>query len=181
MQSFLQYRRLGHVVRKQLDDVDARPDATAAVKETVDPVEQSNRPTANPDGTGQDESKLSPGPVARRDSRASEKTALAYSLAGVDVRKQVDSSNQHAHQFVVGWDGENDPLCPRNLSFSSRLVATLLVSALGWVVGAASSINSGVLPQNTEAFHVSDVVGSLVTGKYYSPPFERFNQFLHGC
>jgi predicted MFS family arabinose efflux permease len=41
----------------------------------------------------------------------------------------------------------------------------LLVTALAFIVGAASAVESGVLPQITEYYHVSEVVGSLVTGK----------------
>lgn len=166
MQSYLQYRRLGNAVRKQLGDLEVRRDAPSTVNETLGSVGDS---TANPDHVAQAEPELNAESAARNASRASEKTALAYSLAGVTVQKQIGSSDQNAPLFVVGWDGDDDPLCPRNFSFSKRLVATLLVSALGWVVGAASSINSGVLPQNTEAFHVSDVVGSLVTGKSSIP------------
>ncbi|EFY84313.1 hypothetical protein MAC_09636 [Metarhizium acridum CQMa 102] len=49
---------------------------------------------------------------------------------------------------------------------NKSLTATLLVSALGCVVGAASSVYSGVAPQNAEAFGVSEVAASLVTGIY---------------
>ncbi|KAJ5161151.1 hypothetical protein N7492_006543 [Penicillium capsulatum] len=161
MQSYLQYRRLGNAVRKQLNGLNVHHDVPSAVKETG-PVGDSNISHASPSTLAQTD----PKPATRSASGPSEKTALADSLTGVEVQKQADSPDRPPHVFLVGWDGENDPLCPRNFSFSRRLVVTLLLSALAWIVGAASSINSGVLPQNTEAFHVSDVVGSLVTGLY---------------
>lgn len=164
MQSYLQYRRLGNVVRKELGGSSIPHNVPTAVKGTASPGDESNAPTS-PDHARYHDPELNAG---RRGSSVSEKTAIAQSVAGVNVQKQVEASDQPAHVFVVGWDGENDPQNPRNYSFSSRLVATLLVSVLGWVVGAASSINSGVMPQNIAEFHVSEVVGSLVTGEYQS-------------
>lgn len=158
MQSYLQYRRLGKSVRSQLDNA-------SPVKETPTAARDSDTDTpTNPDEISQHVPRSNQSPLARTASWGSSRTALAYSIAGIDVQKQSESPDQPAHLFIVGWNGPNDPQNPRNYSVASRLTATLLVSALGWIVGAASSINSGVLPQNTEAFHVSDVVGSLVTG-----------------
>ncbi|KAJ5111332.1 hypothetical protein N7532_001867 [Penicillium argentinense] len=152
MQSYLQYRRLGNAIRPQ----PGNPPAVTAVKETSSPNDQvSSVPTT-----------LTANSPARQESQDFENSTPDLSSAGVDVQKQLGSKDQPAHLLIVGWEGENDPQNPRNWSLSSRLTATLLVSALGWVVGAASSINSGVLPQTTAAFHVSDVVGSLVTGLY---------------
>lgn len=158
MQSYLQYRRLGKSVRSQLDNA-------SPVKETPTVARDSDTDTpVNPDEISQPVPRSNQSPLARVASWGSSRTALAYSIAGVDVQTQSQSPDQPAHLFIVGWNGPDDPQNPRNYSVASRLTATLLVSALGWIVGAASSINSGVLPQNTEAFHVSDVVGSLVTG-----------------
>ncbi|KAJ5668088.1 uncharacterized protein N7477_006658 [Penicillium maclennaniae] len=158
MQSYLQYRRLGNVVRSQLENA-------SPVKEASTPADSETGPVANPDRINHESA---PGqiPLARRASWGSSRTALAYSIAGIDVKKQSESTDQPAHLFIFGWDGPHDPENPLNYSFASRLTATLLVSALGFIVGAASSINSGVLTQNIEAFHVSEVVGSLVTGLY---------------
>ncbi|KAE8162994.1 MFS general substrate transporter [Aspergillus tamarii] len=55
---------------------------------------------------------------------------------------------------------------PRNYSMTTRITATLIVSALAFAVGAASSIESAVIPQNAAAFNVSEVVASLATGVY---------------
>lgn len=159
MQSYLQYRRLGKSVRSQLDN------ASPVKEETPTAASDSGTDTpVNSDEISQHVPRSNQSPLARAPSAGSSRTALAYSIAGVDVQKQSESSDQPAHLFIVGWNGPDDPQNPLNYSVASRLTATLLVSALGWIVGAALSINSGVLSQNTEAFHVSDVVGSLVTG-----------------
>ncbi|OJJ49062.1 hypothetical protein ASPZODRAFT_150016 [Penicilliopsis zonata CBS 506.65] len=68
--------------------------------------------------------------------------------------------------LIVGWEDENDPLNPRNYGLARRLAATLIVTAMAFVVTAASSISSAVVPQTDAAYHVSDVVGSLTTGIY---------------
>lgn len=167
MQSYLQYRRLGNTLRSQLGHPPADRHNASPRDETELSAARLGRPDASKASTeniGHASSAPSTKSPERRRSQGSAETALAQTLAGVDVQKQLESKNQPAHLFIVGWKGENDPQNPRNYSFSSRLTATLLVSALGWVVGAASSINSAVLPQTTQAFHVSDVVGSLDTG-----------------
>ncbi|KAJ5769321.1 hypothetical protein N7520_003880 [Penicillium odoratum] len=177
MQSYLQYRRLGNAVRKQLADFPLqqqhRQDYGVNTNDhkTSIPAGDSETSTVaeNADSSDQIDQDL---PVlqdafAKSHTRNSEKTAIAYSLPGIEVRSHVDdSSDRPSRVFVVGWDGINDPQCPRNYSVARRLTATLIVSALGFIVGAASSINSGVLPQNEAAFGVSDVVGSLVDGLY---------------
>jgi hypothetical protein len=171
MQSYLQYRRLGDSVRAQLDHAYAQRNANSTVKRDSTPSPSSGSASINStdddnqiSGDNDAAARSNSEPLEKSKTQRSEKTALAHSLAGVDIQKQLASTNQPADLFIVGWDGKDDPQNPKNYSFSSRLIATLLVSALAWVVGAASSINSGVLPQNTAAFGVSDVVGSLVTG-----------------
>lgn len=168
MQSYLQYRRLGASVRAQLDNAYTQHNANPAVKgdstssssDSVNSIEIANQIPRDDDTAVT--SKLES--LEKCQTQRSEKTALAHSLGGIDIQKQVASTDQPADLFIVGWNGKDDPQNPMNYSFSSRLIATLLVSALAFVVGAASSINSAVLPQNAAAFGVSEVVGSLVTG-----------------
>ncbi|CEJ57277.1 Putative Major facilitator superfamily transporter [Penicillium brasilianum] len=175
MQSYLQYRRLGDSIRAQLDHAHAQHNAKSTVKKDLNGGSESDsKSSSSAESVGRISNDHIVAGTSNPDSQSleengtqrSEKLALAHSLAGVDIQKQLASTNQPADLFIVGWDGRDDPQNPMNYSFSRRLVATLLVSALAWVVGAASSINSGVLPQNTAAFGVSDVVGSLVTGVY---------------
>lgn len=193
MQSYLQYRRLGNAVRKQLADfplqqqqtrandketgnvianADENANANANEKHTDSTPSDSETSTAaenasvNSDQIEEDIDIPSNDALGKSHTRNSEKTAIAYHLPGIEVRSHVDdSSDRPSRVFVVGWDGINDPQHPRNYSVGRRLTATLIVSALGFIVGAASSINSGVLPQNNAAFGISDVVGSLVDGK----------------
>ncbi|OGE54577.1 hypothetical protein PENARI_c006G07523 [Penicillium arizonense] len=158
MQSYLQYRRLGNAVHRQLNDAPERG-AAPSVNETPHETAVSIPSDQTDDDVTESESPA----LAQKPTQYSEKTAFGRSLAGVDIKKQLDSKS---HIFVVGWEDENDPLNPRNHSTTSRMVATLLVTALAFIVGAASAIESGVLPQITETYHVSEVVGSLVTGIY---------------
>ncbi|KAJ6114604.1 hypothetical protein N7486_000382 [Penicillium sp. IBT 16267x] len=195
MQSYLQYRRLGNAVRKQLadfplqqqqhkgtpfvndkeaEDVIANANGNTNDKQTEPSTPASDSDTstaaenasANSDQIEQD-IPASHDSLGKSRTRNSEKTTIAYSLPGIEVRSHVDdSSDRPSRVFVVGWDGINDPQHPRNYSLARRVTATVIVSALGFIVGAASSINSGVLPQNNAAFGISDVVGSLVDGLY---------------
>ncbi|KAJ5886812.1 uncharacterized protein N7473_009486 [Penicillium subrubescens] len=173
MQSYLQYRRLGDSVRAELDYAYTQRNTDSTVKtrstsssssdsDSVNSIEDANQVTRDDDVAVTS----NPESLEKSKTQRSEKTTLAHSLAGVDIQKQLASTNQPADLFIVGWDGKDDPQNPMNYNFSSRLIATLLVSALAFVVGAASSINSAVLPQNAAAFGVSDVVGSLVTAVY---------------
>lgn len=164
---------MGDSIRAQLDHAHAQHNAKSTVKEDLNGGSESDsKSSSSAESVGRISNDHIVAGTSNPDSQSleengtqrSEKLALAHSLAGVDIQKQLASTDQPADLFIVGWDGRDDPQNPMNYSFSSRLVATLLVSALAWVVGAASSINSGVLPQNTAAFGVSDVVGSLVTG-----------------
>ncbi|KAJ5357580.1 hypothetical protein N7541_004738 [Penicillium brevicompactum] len=162
MQSYLQFRRLGHVVDRQLENAPEHG-ATSSMKKA--PVDDA-APSVLSRRASHDAANPAPSPLSQKPSQYSEKSGLAQSLAGIDVQKQLDSSNPNSHVFVVGWESDDDPLNPRNFSYTRRMVATLLVTALAFIVGAASAIESGVLPQITETYGVSEVVGSLVTGVY---------------
>lgn len=85
-------------------------------------------------------------------------------IPGVHTRSP-SQETQKEHVFVVGWDGDHDPLRPRNWSLARRWIATVMLCMVSIIVSAASSIDSAVTPQSSEAFHVEDDVGSLTTGK----------------
>ncbi|KAI9806486.1 MAG: hypothetical protein M1833_003673 [Piccolia ochrophora] len=90
-------------------------------------------------------------------------TNLGVALTGVDVRTR---SRQQGKIFVVGFEGEKDPLNPHNWSKLIRARATILIAFIGFVVGIASSIDSAALPQAAEDFGVSEIVESLATGLF---------------
>ncbi|KAE8354010.1 major facilitator superfamily domain-containing protein [Aspergillus coremiiformis] len=144
MQSNLQYRRIGHAVRKQLAGrAEWGCGAQGESKDT------SGHTSANDDaGWGQ---------------RPGSPLALP---PGVQKRNITDSNGTPSSVFLVGWEQDEDPMNPHNYSLATRITATLIVSALAFAVGAASSIESAVIPQNSAAFHVSEVVASLATGVY---------------
>lgn len=96
----------------------------------------------------------------------SERTALGYSLTGVDARMRQTNESEVGHVFVVEWEGPEDPLKPHNWSHGSRIWATLVVSFIAFAGTAASSIDAAVLPQYAAYFGVSEVAGSLATAMY---------------
>lgn len=159
MQSYLQFRRLGHTVHRKhqnapehasVSSVNARVNEVAASAPSSLVIQDATDPATKT---------LSP-----KSMQDSQKTTLNQSSPNIDIQNQPDSSALSSHHFVVDWENENDPLNPQNFSYARRMVATLLVTALAFIVGAASAIESGVLPQIIETYHVSEVVGSLVTG-----------------
>jgi hypothetical protein len=67
---------------------------------------------------------------------------------------------------MVGWDGPEDPLNPANATVGRKLFMTFLVSLIAISVTAASAIDACGVLQYSEDFGVTDVVGSLATGKW---------------
>ncbi|KAK9464208.1 major facilitator superfamily domain-containing protein [Lipomyces oligophaga] len=68
--------------------------------------------------------------------------------------------------YLVGWDGPDDPLNPKNFSFAKKIRTTLLVSLIAFVVTAASATDAPVLKQAAKDLHVSEVAESLATGSF---------------
>ena len=148
MQAYLQYRRIGQAVQKQIDEY---PELTQLEKTPApEPSAESEADVdAAPEGKPLDVDESRPLPP------------------GITLQNRIDGNTGAPTQvYLVGWTDEDDPLNPLNYTLSTRLAATLNVTALAFIVGAASSIESGVLPQNAAAYGVSDVVASLATGIY---------------
>lgn len=138
MQAYLQYRRIGQTVQKQLDE--------------------------HPELAYLDNN---PGPEAEAKTAGEGKLQPTSSLPpGLQLQHYTDSTGKTFQIYLVTFEDEHDALNPQNYTLSARLAATFNVTALAFIVGAASSIESGVLPQNAAAFGVSDVVASLATGIY---------------
>jgi MFS family permease len=144
MQSYLQYRRIGQAVRKQLSE---HPEWTLNAQQRRDDLTTS----------------------IQNNGVADDKPSSLRPLSlppGVKQKEIIDANGVSRTVLVVGWESHQDPTNPHNYSLATRITATLIVSALGFAVGAASSIESAVLPQNSAALGVSEVVASLATGIY---------------
>lgn len=193
MQSILQYRRIGDAVQKQLERDAEKARALSSYTqqyglqprlsdEKIDPgtLERAETPprdgSLTPDleiGQGEDEDSYPVEDDANEMHRVpthrthySERTALGYSLTGIDARMRATNESESGHVFVVDWEGPNDPLKPHNWPFATRLWATIVVSTIAFAGTAASSIDAGVLPQYAAYWGVSDVAGSLATATY---------------
>ncbi|OJJ06353.1 hypothetical protein ASPVEDRAFT_154403 [Aspergillus versicolor CBS 583.65] len=68
--------------------------------------------------------------------------------------------------ILVGWDGPDDPLNPRNKTVLQKLCMTWFVSLIGVAVTAASAIDACGVTVYSDYFGVSEVVGSLATGLF---------------
>ncbi|PIG84234.1 MFS transporter [Aspergillus arachidicola] len=151
MQAYLQYRSIRNAVRRQLDDLPDR--ARASLHDGM------FRPEVT-DGLDPSSSQTSSSLHPPRQKPVSH--GFSSPLLGVELLDKSDDHGNHCEVFLVGWDHDEDPMNPRN--FTTRVMATLIVSALAFVVSAASSIESAVLRQNSAAYNVSEVVASLATG-----------------
>ncbi|KAE8362639.1 major facilitator superfamily domain-containing protein [Aspergillus caelatus] len=148
MQAYLQYRYIRKAVRRQLDDLPDR--ARASLRDGItDGLDPSSSQTSSSLHRQQQD------PVSH---------GVPSPLAGVELLEKPESHGNHSVVFLVGWDHDEDPMNPRNFTLTTRVMATLIVSALAFVVSAASSIESAVLRQNSAAYNVSEVVASLATG-----------------
>jgi len=192
MFSYLQYRRIGQAVQKQIDrdQEKARALSTSTHQHGV-ALKLSEEPHSNPTEraeTPTDDSPSSENEIDQEDefvdsypgeehanemaripthrTHYSERTALGYSLTGVDARKRQTNESEIGHVFVVDWEGPDDPIKPHNWSHGLRLWATIVVSLVAIAGTAASSIDAAVLPQYAAYFGVSEVAGSLATAMY---------------
>lgn len=101
-----------------------------------------------------------------------------------DLKPNNYPHKRHPHEndpnkpkILVGWQGTDDPLNPHNFSFAKRMRATVVVSRLAFMAGAASVIDAAVLPQSSAGFHVSEVVGTLATCSLF--PLQSSSQKAH--
>lgn len=191
MFSYLQYRRIGQAVQRQIDRDQEKARALSSYtqqyglrsdvsKESDDkPLEQAETPTngspslENEIVQAEDEdsypieehaNELAKIPTHR--THYSERTALGYSMTGIDARMRATNESEVGHVFVVDWEGPDDPMKPGNFSHGLRLWATVVVSFVAVAGTAASSIDAAVLPQYAEYWGVSEVAGSLATAMY---------------
>ena len=65
--------------------------------------------------------------------------------------------------FVVGYEGDNDPLNLHNWSYWTKAMAMMMIAAFEFVVGFTSSIDSSAIREAAAEFGVSGVAESLAT------------------
>ncbi|KKY33281.1 putative major facilitator superfamily transporter [Diaporthe ampelina] len=196
MQSLRQSRHLLSAVKAQverdqdrarlrtLDPSDSKPGPTAAAprdedadpEKTAQDAEPHRRPSAEsiprPSVSSSSNSEASDGVsntaqrVPTAGTQYTGRTALGHSLTGVHARDRRTHEGKGDKVFVVGWEGPDDPLNPRNWTYARRVSCTLQISLIAAAVGAASGIDATVLPQAASSLGVSEVAESLATGLY---------------
>ncbi|OJI88169.1 hypothetical protein ASPTUDRAFT_135621 [Aspergillus tubingensis CBS 134.48] len=88
-------------------------------------------------------------------------------VPGVSVHSATDIGHTDGKAiFIVGFDGPDDPFNPKNWPVRQKWTTLGIVGTIGFLVGWASSIDSGVIKQGEEAFRVSEVTESLATALY---------------
>ncbi|GME34448.1 Major facilitator superfamily [Neofusicoccum parvum] len=194
MQSLLQYRRIGLAAHAQVqrdleqaNQLTIRPPRSSFSQsegEQRDNAEKEEEeggrltPGRSHDSSNSSSSNLStsqgiePAAVDRVHTQATVRTqysaraALGHSLTGIHARDRRTHEGKGEQVFVVGWEGESDPLNPRNWPLPKRIGTTLQISAIAVSVCAASSIDATILPQAAAELGVSEVAETLATGMF---------------
>lgn len=167
MQSYRQYSSLGKRLEAQLHRnraVHHAPPPTTDVQPADLDLEASS-----PDLTDVEDNESQLEPIERPLSKIG--TNLAAALTGITKQAHPDANDTKV--FVVGFEGPNDPLNPRNWSLTKRIFCTLNVGIIALVVGMAASIDSAVITRAAKDFGVSEVAEALATGlvsSYYTTP-----------
>lgn len=170
MQSYLQYRSLHNRLRAQLTR--AKGISRSSSSETDDcPPPRSHIPPYTAETEVGDL-----GECPTSETLCETGTNLAAVLSGVvqksDPHDLGPANSLSSKTFLVGFEGPQDPLNPRNWSLAKRILCTLNVGLIALVVGTAASIDSAVIPQAAADFGVSEIVEALATGlvsKYCLP------------
>lgn len=172
MQSYLQYRSLGTRLESQISrhrkgqGPSRSPFAEQQDLETVPQLDhvasRASIDTVTYEGLHLQETSQS---LVRSSTR------LANAMTGVHEKENddididnEDENDKTARVFVVGFEGPDDPLSPRNWSVTKRILYTFNVGIIALVVGMAASIDSAVIPNAAEEFRVSEIVEALATG-----------------
>jgi hypothetical protein len=155
MQSFRQYSSLGKRLEAQLHRTRTANHAIPSTTDVQPADVDLEAPSSGSTDVEDDESQLER-PLSRIG------TNLAAALTGISKREHPDANNKNI--FVVGFEGPNDPLNPRNWPLTKRIFCTLNVGIIALVVGMAASIDSAVIARAAEDFGVSQVAEALATG-----------------
>lgn len=82
----------------------------------------------------------SPSQIPNNSPVAPQDFCLPYSLPSVRVQQRTNNEENGSSVFVVGWEGSDDPMNPKNWSNARRIGATSIVALISFTVSAASSI-----------------------------------------
>jgi hypothetical protein len=174
MQSFIQYRRIGLGVRKQLER-DSEKSGFYFTQSRLPHNLQNGTHHSTPSSSSTSNSANNNTPDSQRNSITTngddeiiEESHFGHTLTGIHVRDRATHEGKGDKVFIVDWEGQNDPHNPRNWSVAYRVWIILNVALIAFVVGAASSTDTAILPQAAADFGVSDVVESMTIGMYNS-------------
>lgn len=122
---------------------------------------QSTTNDSQPDQRGR-------GSLSAQMTHQSTGTNFGRAMTGVNVRDRTTNEGEKGGLvFVVGYQGEKDPLNPHNWDVGIRVFTTVIIASIGFVVGVASAIDSSALPHAAAEFHVGEVVEALATGRHF--------------
>ncbi|KAK2028154.1 major facilitator superfamily transporter [Colletotrichum zoysiae] len=170
MQSYLQYRRMGRAVERELKRL---PGGTAlsttspATRAAASTPQSQSRGTTTKESGSHDPEKLLPDSSAPTSLLANEDAPSVNPIqSSVNVPDSGNRVRKGDNIELVGWDGPDDPEKPRNWKLSKRLACTIQISIIATALACAAGIDAAVLPQAAEDFGVSQVAESLSTGMY---------------
>lgn len=125
--------------------------------------------------------------VSRSHTNQSFGTRMGHAMTGIEVRELSEQLTKRRSEagkgkkegkkpekdgptkekvFVVSFESSKDPMNPHNWGLGKRIGCTILIAAIGFIVGFASSIDSAALTQASEEFGVGEVTESLATGLF---------------
>ena len=86
-----------------------------------------------------------------------------YTAFGEDEEAPAKNENGEdlEQEFEVQWDGDHDPMNPRNMTNGRKWIVVAIVSAGSTCVTCTSSMYTSTYGQITQEFHVSRVVATL--------------------
>ena len=179
MQSYFQYRNFGRGVKTQLGlskssrrrPVSGEGDSNLDPSTSVDDDLESNESPLSGTGSLEDLEYASPRLTLNSDvldhveTHRTTATQIGISLHGINVRsRRTIEVKELGKVFVVGYDGNKDPMSPHNWPLWKRMFATSNIGIIALVVGTAASIDSAAIPQAAADFGVSEVAEALATG-----------------
>ncbi len=129
MQSFFQYRRLGFAVRKQCgSDQEFGPYISQGVVSKAIPSQNKAQSKSSHSSERLKLTHLIES-SSNIHTRQSVQNRLGHTLEGIQVRQQTENEGREDIVFVVGWEGGDDPLNPRNVSNGQQSIVVFSLSA----------------------------------------------------